>query len=134
MVDDRTLEKWMALEMRGLAQALVKVPRPLAELLLEPRPAAQTATGPHAFDPAALRAFAERLTPLTRARLRLPVTFYLDRETDASAYVADRVAQDALLEAGLATGAPREGRLWLGESLAREAARRYPTLFQFMML
>lgn len=133
-VDERVLDKWMAFEMRGMQAALVKVPRPLAELLAEVAPTAATGGEPHRFEVDALKAFSARLSPLTRARLRVPITIYLDRETEAAAYVADRAAQDACLEAAVATGSVRDGKLWMAESAAREAARRYPTVFQLLML
>lgn len=124
----------MALEMGRLRDSLVRERRHLADLLLEAEPTAPTPGGVHRFDPAAIRALADALSPLTRARLRLPLLVYLDHESRGSAYVSEAVVADALRELGYAKGELRDGRLWIGEALAAEAARRFPTCVQFVLL
>lgn len=133
MPDGRPIERWMSLEMQRLTQALVTQPRPLMDLRHEAAPSAPTrGGGQHRFDKDALDALAAGLQPLTRARLRLPITVYLDHDAPGDCYVAEPAAVEALLELRAAATTPRDGRLWMGVPLARELARQYPTLVQFV--
>lgn len=136
-VNDRAIEKWMALELGGLQRALVAAPRPLADLVLEEVPSAPTRSGePHRFDKPTLRRAHDALGPLARRRLRVPFTFYVDKETPDDAYLVDEAALELLRALGEvpAESAMREGRYWLGHARARAVASRLPTLAQFSML
>lgn len=96
-----TLERWMALEMARVQQSLVAAPRPLGDLLMEDAPAARTRGGDeHRFDPQVLRRFADALGPLARRRLRLPATFFVDKDLAQDAYLADEAAADLLRALG----------------------------------
>lgn len=131
------MDRWFALEMARVQQSIVRMPRHLVELLLDPEPRAETKGGePYRFDPEALHRFGDGLPILTRHFLRVPVFFYADKEAPDSAYVADVHAADALRFHGLVPENRRmhEGKLWLGIALARDIANRYPTLFQFVLL
>jgi uncharacterized protein (UPF0216 family) len=130
-VDQGPLDRWFALEMRALQQGLVKVAKPLADLVAEEAPSAVTAGGPYYFDRAALRALHDALPLLTRHRLRLPILVLLDKDVPGNGTVLDRTAQEALVELGLTPTIPRDGKLWASELLLRDAARRFPTCFQF---
>lgn len=137
MVRDIPVEKWFALEMGRVHEGLVISPRPLHELLAEDAPSAPTrGGGVHAFDKAMLERAAALLSPLERRRLRLPVTFYVDKDVDADAYVADASAIALLRALGaVAPGTePRDGRVWLGLARARLVAARHASLFQFALL
>lgn len=135
MRDEGALERWLRLEAQNLSSGLVTAPALLDRLLAARDPQAQTRGGePHRFDLAALRVLAERLPPLTRSSLRLPILFYLDREARGSCFISDPPAQEALRACGVQAGEPRDGRLWLGEPLARAFAARFPTLAQFVFL
>lgn len=133
-MDERILEKWFRMEAGNLNAALVRAPRPLADLLLEERPTAPTKAGEHAFDPDALRRLADALPPLVRARLRVPLLVYRETETPDEAYVLDAVAAKALKVLGVAVARPREGKLWVSYGLLVEFARRYPTCLQTVLL
>ncbi|MHB8586196.1 MAG: DUF61 family protein [Thermoplasmatota archaeon] len=133
-MDERVMDRWFALEMRGLQQGLVRTPRLLQELLVEGSPTAPTGDGIHRFDPKALRALADRLTLLTAHTLRLPILVFVDREMNGSAYVLDRAAHDALRELGLTISLGEGNRGWASETLLRQCARDFPGCFQFLIV
>lgn len=131
------MERWMALEMGRLRASFVVAPRVLGDLVLEPRAAAPTqGGGEHVFDAAVLRRLHESLGPLARRRLRVPVTFYVDKDLPEDAYVADEAAIELLRALGEVPAAldARDGRLWLSHARARDIAERHPTAFQFSFL
>lgn len=136
MESDRGVDRWIALEMARLQQSLVTAPRSVRELAAEEEPTARTRGGePYRFDRAVVLRIHQTLGPLARSRVRLPVTFYLDKDLPEDAHVADEHAADMLralgeLPAGLQ---PREGKLWLGHAKARLIAEKYPTAFQFVL-
>lgn len=136
MVGEGTMDRWIALEMTRLQGALVTQTRPLADLLAEPEPQATTKGGfPYRFDRAVLQRFHDALGALDRRRLRLPVTFYVDRDLPDDAYLQDETAIRLLAGLGEVTDVtPREGRLWLGHARARAIAERHPAAFQFVQL
>lgn len=127
----------MALEMSRVQQGLVSAPRPLGDLLMEEAPAARTRGGDeHRFDPQMLRRFADALGPLARRKLRLPATFFVDKDLAEDAYLADEAAAELLRALG---EVPRElemrdGRLWLAHARARDIAERHRGAFQFSYL
>lgn len=134
MVEERAMERWFALEMTRFHRAIVPRPRPLFELVLEEQPTAPTKGGElHRYDPATLRRIHDAMSPLARRHLRLPVTFYVDRETSADVYVTDPAAIQMLEALGEAPGASvRDGKLWMGHARAQLVAQRHPGAFQFV--
>jgi uncharacterized protein (UPF0216 family) len=133
-VDDDTLEQWINVEVAEANKAIVSDGVRLSELLAMDEPTATARDGStHRFDPEALERLREELSPLTRAELELPITFYRDRQASGSCYVADATAQEALDQLGVATSEPREGKLWIGTALAKDFARDWPGLAQFVM-
>lgn len=131
------MERWIALEMVRFQSSFVSAARPLHELLLEDEPAAPTRGGDaHRFDKAVLRRLNDALGPLDQRRLRLPVTFYVDKDMPDDAYVQDGVAANLLRALGEVPAEleVREGRLWVGHARARAVAQRHPTAFQFVYL
>lgn len=128
------MDRWIALEMGSFQKAFVAAPRPLHELLLEEAPSARTRGGEaHPFDRAVLERFQDALGPLARRRLRLPVTFYVDKDLSEDAYLQDETAMELLRGLGEAPAdaEPRDGKLWMGHVRARAIAERYPGAFQF---
>lgn len=137
VVGEGTLERWMALEMRRIRDALVTQPRFLHELMLEDAPAATTRGGePHPFDKAMLQRFHDALSPLARRRVRLPIMFYVENEAPNEAYVVDEPAVALLHALGEipASIQPRNGKLWIAHSRARHIAQRWRGAFQFSYL
>lgn len=129
------MEKWLAVEMARFHRAFVATPRLLVELLAEAEPVATTKGGEvHRFDAAALRRIDAALSPLTRRRARLPVTFFVDKEMPNDAHVADETAVEILRAIGEVPpeARPREGKLWIGRAKAHLIAQRYPGAFQFV--
>ena len=135
MVEERALERWFALEMGRFQSSFVPAARPLHELLLEAEPTARTRSGEvHRFEPSVLRQIHDALGPLDRRRLRLPITFYVDRELSNEAYMQDEPAIALLRGLGeIAPDAqPREGKLWMGRSRAMAISARFAGVFQFV--
>lgn len=95
------MERWLALEMSRSHRAFVAQPRPLGDLLTEDAPTAPTKGGElHRYDVATLRRLAAALSPLARRRLRLPATFYVDKELADDAHLTDEPAMDLLRALG----------------------------------
>lgn len=135
MVEEGALARWFALEMTRFHHSFVAQARPLAELLEEAEPSAPTKGGQrHHYDPPTLRLLHERLPPLTRRRVRLPVTFFVDKELPNDAHVADGPAVELLRALGEVAPEtePREGKLWVGRARAQLIAQKYPGAFQFV--
>lgn len=133
--DERGLEKWLSLEMGSFHKGLVPAPRALSDLLLEEQPAATTRGGtPHVFDRAVLSKFHEALSPLARRKLKLPATFFVDKELHSDAYLQDATAAELLRALGEvpASRELRDGKLWLGLVSAQALAAKYPGAFQFV--
>lgn len=134
MVRKDVLERWLKLELGSVHDGLVQAPLPLETLLEMDEPVAKTRSGdPHRFDVDALARFAAALSDDVRGKVKLPVTVYLDREAMGNCYVQDRWAIRALAELDEVDRDPRDGKLWMGTPLARDLARRYPSLIQFVM-
>lgn len=134
VVEDRVLKKWMALEMGKVQQAIVRAPQPLRRLVNEDEPTAPTRGGePHVFDKDVLARLAQRLSPLARSSLRVPILVYMDHETSGDCYVADAAAIDALVQLLDRPTEPRDGKLWMSLPLARRLAQDWPTVFQFVI-
>jgi uncharacterized protein (UPF0216 family) len=134
MTDEQVLRRWFSVEMGKLLETFVPVPRPLHDLLREERPTALTRSGDvHPFERSALTSLSNELPPLTRAQIRLPLTLHIDNETPGDVYSSDPSTNDVLMVLGVTTSTPRDGRLWVSAPLARDFARRYPTLVQFVM-
>lgn len=118
-----------------MQQSLVSVPRAIRELASEEEPAVKTRGGDlFRFDRAVVRRIHGALSPLARSRVRLPGTFYVDKDLPDDAHVADEAIMDMLRALGeVPEGAQaREGKLWLGHARARIIAEKYPTAFQFV--
>lgn len=136
-VDDGVMNRWFALEMGNLHKGLVTAGRPLADLVREEAPTARTRSGePHRFDKDVLTRFHEALSPLDRRRLRVPITFHVDKDYAGDAVLQDEVAARLLHALGdLPPGrVVREGKLWMSHAQAQALARRYPSVFQFVFL
>lgn len=131
------MNRWFALEMGGLHKGLVTAARPLADLVHEEAPTARARSGePHRFDKDVLERFYDALSPLDRRRLRVPVTFQVDKDFAGDAVLQDEVAARLLEALGeLPPGrVVREGKLWMAHAQAQALARRYPSAFQFIYL
>lgn len=130
-MDDETFRRWMRLEGASANQSLVATPAPLPSLRAMKDPGLPTRDGGrHAFDPAILARLEAALPILVRHRLRLPITVWEPHDAPGDGYVEDAAAIEALQALGLATTAPRAGRLWMSVPLWRQAAAQWPGCFQ----
>ncbi|MHB8604599.1 MAG: DUF61 family protein [Thermoplasmatota archaeon] len=136
-MDDRVLDRWMALELNTLYRGLVASPVRLHEVASGAITSLATRAGePLTFDREAARRLAASLPPLTTRLLRVPITFYVDKDADGAAYLADAEAIEALRAIGwiAESASPRAGKTWLGVPLARAFANEFPTLAQFVLV
>lgn len=134
MVDKDTLKGWMNLEIRKTNQATVTRKPRLATLVSDENPSAPRRDGTtHTFDPDVLERLYEALSAFTRAELELPITFYLSHKAADNCYIQDETAIQALTQLDAAHTTPREGKLWMSTPLARELAREWPTITQFLI-
>ncbi len=133
-MDEDTLKRWMNLEIRKANRATVSNGERLTELVDQDDPHVEARDGStHAFDPDTLDRLHDELSPFTRAELTLPITFYLSHKAADSCYVADDTAIHALEQLDVASTSPREGKLWMSTPLARDFARTWPTVAQFLI-
>lgn len=137
MFRDRVLDRWVALEMRGLSDGLVARRKSLAALLQEERPHCLTREGEERpFDPDVLLRLAAVTSEEERSRLRLPITLTFSAEAGDECRVDDDLAGEVLrrLEKFGKAYPVRDGRMWLPSSLGVDLLRRYPTAFQRMLV
>lgn len=133
-IDEDTLKRWTNLEIHKANESIVTNGARLSDLLDLEEPVLEARDGSvHRFDPDALARLDEALSPLVRAELELPITFYRTHDATDSCFVADETAQRALDQLGVATSEPREGKLWMGVALAKDFARNWPGVAQFVI-
>lgn len=133
-MDEDTLRKWMALELKGTQDRLARRRVPLTELVAEDDPAVTTRGGDeHRFDRRELERWRDATPPHKRHRLRLPVFLVQPHGTSPrDVFVEDGDAAAALQEMGLLRpdAGLREGKLWMGRALAVDLHRELPTTTQ----
>lgn len=137
VADDRIVNRWIALEMRGINRGLVVKRRLLADLLREVEPQAVTREGePYLFGAGELARLETATTREEQGRLRLPITlrFHFDLENQCSLDDELATAVFRRLE-GFGKAYPfREGRAWLPYALGLDLVRRYPTVLQRVLV
>ncbi len=133
MYDDRVLQRWLRLE-AGRMNDGVAAERPTLSALLEAeRPVSVTRGGDeYRYDPAVLRAIADRLPAGLARRLRLPILCFASMEVPDSCSITDRYAFEALQALGEISGLRefRDGRVWIGRAIAYGLVTKYPTVVQ----
>lgn len=133
-MDEETLKRWMTLEVNEVNQATVTKGRRLRALMAEDEPAAEMRNGDlHRFDPDTLERLEGELSPMVRANLRLPVTIYLDHDTDSGCYISHDWAIEAVDQLDVLQTSKRDGKLWLSRAKAIQIADEWPTAFQFLL-
>ena len=138
MVLDResAMERWLKFEFQNINKNIVKRQVSLAELLKMVTPKTETKDGvEYIFDPDSLNKFSLGIPQFYHGQLMLPIYFYSDLSVKGSCFISDEVAVKALhytkdLEPGYQI---QDGRLWLAKPIAFDLAKKYPTLFQFVL-
>lgn len=77
----------------------------------------------------------EELAPELRDRLKLPILFFFDFRVEDSCFLNDKHALEALQilsELG-EMYRMRQGKVWVGKSMAYSIMRKYPTAIQITM-
>jgi uncharacterized protein (UPF0216 family) len=133
MYDDRVLQRWLRLEANRMNDGVAAERPTLAQLLEAERPVSVTRGGDeYRYDPAVLRAIADRLPAALVRRLRLPIVCFSSMDVPDSCSVTDRFAFEALQTLGeISTMREfRDGRAWIGRAIAYGLVAKYPTAVQ----
>lgn len=136
MGDDSVLMRWMRTEMNKLNDGIVAERKSLSQLLLEEKPTARTKGGSdHLFDIATLRNLSEKLPKNLHYKLKLPILFFFDNQVPDSCYLNDAHALQALQTLGEISRlrTMKQGRSWVGRSIAYSIMKKYPTVVQIVM-
>lgn len=136
MGDDSVLMRWMRTEMNKLNDGIVAERKSLSQLLLEEKPTARTKGGSdHLFDIATLRNLSEKLPKNLHYKLKLPILFFFDNQVPDSCYLNDAHALQALQTLGEISRlrTMKQGRSWVGRSIAYSIMKKYPTAVQIVI-
>jgi uncharacterized protein (UPF0216 family) len=133
---DGALEKWLAMEFQNINRNTVKTQASIGTLIKMDNPKLVTKSGDeYKFDTATLENFAKAVPRLYYNRLKLPIYFYKDMRVKDSCFIVDDIAVkvlhhtkdlDSLYEF-------KDGRLWMSRPIAQDIAKKYPTIFQFIV-
>lgn len=89
----------------------------------------------YVFDRKVIGMLGEELAPELRDRLKLPILFFFDFRVEDSCFLNDKHALEALQilsELG-EMYRMRQGKVWVGKSMAYSIMRKYPTAIQITM-
>jgi uncharacterized protein (UPF0216 family) len=133
---DSALEKWLAMEFQNINRNTVKTQASMATLIKMETPTLTTKSGEeYIFDNPTLDNFAKAVPKLYHNRLKLPIYVYKDLRVKDSCFIIDDVAAkvlhltkdlDSLYEF-------KDGKLWMSRPIVHDIAKKYPTLFQFIV-
>nr|WP_321497038.1 DUF61 family protein [uncultured Methanolobus sp.] len=135
--DDSVLMRWMRVEVGKLNDGLVSERKNLAQLLVEEIPASRTKSGDeHVFDKDILEELGNKLPADLHRKLKIPIIFFSDNKVPDSCYLNDPVALEALQILGEMSKMRRmkQGKLWIGRSIAYAIMKKYPGVVQMAML
>lgn len=130
------MEKWLKFEFQNLNKNLVKKQILLADLLRMDVPKTVTRDGEkYFFDITSLERFSKAIPAIYQRKLLLPILFYKDLRVKDSCFLSDDIAIKALqktndLDPLYQTS---ENKFWMSRPIAHDIARKYPTLFQFVI-
>lgn len=136
MGDDSVLMRWMRTEVNKMNEGIVSERKNLAQLLLEDNPSAKTKAGKdHVFYKATLHEIGGRIPKNLYERLKLPLLFFFDNQVPDSCYLNDTYALQTLQALGDVSSlrTMRQGKLWVGKSIAYSIMKKYPTAVQIVM-
>lgn len=134
--DNPVFARWMEGEMGKINKGIVAQRKTLAQLLEEEVPHSRTRAGRrYVFDRQVIRMLGEELPSELRDRLKLPILFFFDFRVEDSCFLNDKHALEALQmlsELGKMYRI-RQGKVWVGKSMAYSIMRKYPTAIQITM-
>lgn len=133
MYDDRVLQRWLRLEAGRMNDGVAAERPTLASLLEAERPVSVTRGGDeYRYDPAVLRAIADRLPAGLARRLRLPILCFASMDVPDSCSITDPYAFEALQALGEISALRefRDGHVWIGRAIAYGLVAKYPTAVQ----
>ncbi|APH38818.1 DUF61 family protein [Methanohalophilus halophilus] len=134
--DNPAFARWMKGEMGRINRAIVAQRKTLAQLLEEELPHSKTRAGDrYVFDRQIIGMLGEELPSELHDSLKLPILFFFDFRVEDSCFLNDRYALEALQilsELGQMYRM-RQGKVWVGKSMAYSIMRKYPTAIQITM-
>ncbi|ATU07405.1 DUF61 family protein [Methanohalophilus portucalensis] len=134
--DNPVFARWMKGEMGKINRAIVAQRKTLAQLLEEEVPHSRTRAGDrYVFDKEVIGMLGEEMPSELHDRLKLPILFFFDFRVEDSCFLNDRHALRALQnlsELG-EMYRMRQGKVWVGKSMAYSIMHKYPTAIQITM-
>ena len=133
---DGALEKWLAMEFQNINRNTVKAQASIAALIKMEVPRLITKSGEeYQFDAPTLDNFARSVPKLYHNRLKLPIYFYKDMRVKDSCFIVDELAGKVLQDTKDLDGFYefKGGKLWMSRPIAHDIAKKYPTIFQFIV-
>lgn len=135
-VDDPVFTRWIRGEIGKINRGIVAERRTLAQLLEEDKPSSKTRDGKdYVFDKAIIEMLGDKLPWEVREKLKLPILFFTDIRIEDSCFLNDKIALKALQLLGELGKMRefREGKVWVGKSIAYSILKKYPTAVQIAM-
>ena len=133
---DRALERWLKFEAREINSNLVTRQINFSDLLKMEKPRTITKTGDdYYFNIEALQKLKNTISILHQRRLKLPVFIYKDLRVRDSCFISDKTAFFALQETKDLDPMYKfeDDKVWFSRVIGHDIARKYPTLFQFVV-
>jgi uncharacterized protein (UPF0216 family) len=134
--NDRALMRWLKFEASNINSNLVSRQVAISDLLKMDKPKTLTKTGEeYLFDIEVLQNFNNTISILNQRRLKLPVFIYKDLRVRDSCFISDKTAFSALLETKDLDPMYKfeDDKVWFSRVIGHDIARKYPTLFQFVV-
>lgn len=122
--------------MGRINRGVVTERKTLTQLLKEENPSSKTKGGEeYVFDKDVITMLGASLPKEVRERLKLPILFISDIRVEDSCYLNDEIALRALqlLKELGEMRTIREGKVWVGKSIAYSIMRKYPGVVQIVM-
>jgi uncharacterized protein (UPF0216 family) len=134
--NDRALKRWLKFEASNINSNLVSHQVIITDLLKMEKPMTMTKNGEeYYFNIEALGKFRNTISNLHQRRLKLPVFIYKDLRVRDSCFISDKTAFSALLETKDLDPMYKfeNDKVWFSRVIGHDIARKYPTLFQFVV-
>ncbi|HVP93600.1 MAG TPA: DUF61 family protein [Methanoregulaceae archaeon] len=135
--DESVMMRWMNLEISKINKGIVTERRTLPDLIDgEGTRLVTKGGGEYLFSKNTLITLRTKLPNDLSRRLRLPVPCYFDSSVGDSCFITDDRAVEMLKHLA-EISSMREmihGRLWIGKTIIFDIMRKYPTLFQIVMI
>lgn len=134
MLNESAMKKWLKFEMGKISSGLVIKKKPLSDLVKSQSPKVKTKDGSlYYFNSTAICELNMKLPKELRSIL-LPISLYSSYDVRGMVAIADTPSFLVLKHLGEIPDDARlkEGKYWMGKTLANDIIRRYPTILQII--